>query len=286
MPMEKTIKATGLLAIWELMNATFNQEEVKARFTDVELGRFAPRPRTPLACLSLAMSSLYTQRSNGTDESVTLTPCGEGYVAEIKRPDPITHRVATEHMIAAWLEPAGNDGALVMRCDGDIAAWNAIHDRMTEAARHIDGGAVSKALVNALCSPVMGGTVLRKAGGIYWLPTGTDGKWRTLAEGIEKAAMTGAAHCWSITTVGDEQSVRAVADAFIREMEAECASAEALVSSGEFTKEKLDNLVAKLMDRGALAEKYEEILDTALTGIRERLDDVRVKVGETANLAA
>lgn len=283
MPTEKTIKATGVLAIYDVSKATFDQAALKQRFTESGLGKYAPHPRTPLACLSLAMSALYVSRQNGTDEGVTLTPCGEGYVAETKKPDPVTHRVETAHLIAAWIEK-DEQGNAVMRCD-DITQWESIRTRMAEAEKNIDGGSVSKALVNALCSPLMGGTVLRPSGGIYWLPAGSDAKWLTLADQIEKSALTGAARCWSITTVGDEQSVRAVADAFIREMEAECASAEKALLDG-WSKEKLDNLTAKLMEREALAEKYEGILDTALTGIRERLDNVREKVGETANLAS
>lgn len=287
MPIDKTIKATGLLAIWDVSLATFDHEDVKARFTDVELGKFAPHPRTKLACLSLAMSNLFAQRQNGTDEGVTITPCGEGYVAERKKPDPTTHRVETEHLVAAWLEPSGDEGSLVMRCDGTVEQWVAIDGYMREAEKRIDGGAVSKALVKALCSTVMGGTALRPAGGVYWLPTGSDGKWRTLAEGIERSSRTGTANCWSITTVGDEQSVRAVADAFIREMESACADAEAFIAAGQnLTPERVSTRVGKLMDLGLLAEKYEEILDTRLTAIRERLDDVRVQMGEAAVMAA
>ena len=155
-----------------------------------------------------------------------------------------------------------------------------------EAARSgVEGATVSKALVNALCDSSMGGIALRRAGGVYWLPAGSDGRWRTLAAAIEAASGTGLAKCWSITTTGDAESVRAVADAFVREMEREIKETEDMFLAGAEPK-ALKKRAESMMSLQDLADLYESVLDTSLSAIRERLDDVRVRAAQTATLAA
>ena len=157
---------------------------------------------------------------------------------------------------------------------------------MAEAARRIDGPAVSKAIVDAVTSTGIQAVPLRAVGGIYWLPADTAEKWRKLAAGIEAARISGYAKCWSITTVGDVESVRAVADAFVREMESEIASAEQSILDGDLNADKLRDLADRLMDRQELGDKFSGILGTSLEAITNRLDDVRVRAAQAASLVA
>jgi hypothetical protein len=283
MSSEKTIKATGVLAITDFKEATFSHAAVEAAFKAVGLDKYAPNKHTKLACLKKALTALYTVRNTGDGVAYGVERCGDGYVVNEKRPDPATHRVDTAHKLAAWIEIGGADNLPVMRCD-DITEWAAINEAMETAASRIEADAVSKALVDVLCSTTMQAVPLRRVGGIYWLPVDTADKWRTLASGIEGACVGGSARCWSITTVGDVESVRAVADAFVREMEEEIAKAEAAILAGEMTGDKLNEMADRLMDKQELGDKFAGLLGTSLETITNRLDEIRVRAAQAASL--
>ena len=287
MTSDKTIRATGVLAITDFREVAFDHKLVEAAFDSVlGLSRYAPNPNTPLANLKTALCALYTIRNTGDGVAAGVERCGDGYVVNEKHPDTATRRVATSHKLAAWIERDGSpENRPVMRCD-DIAQWAAIDAEMAEAARRIDGPAVSKAIVDAVTSTGIQAVPLRAVGGIYWLPADTAEKWRKLAAGIEAARISGYAKCWSITTVGDVESVRAVADAFVREMESEIASAEQSILDGDLNADKLRDLADRLMDRQELGDKFSGILGTSLEAITNRLDDVRVRAAQAASLVA
>ncbi len=285
MTSDKIIKATGVLAITDFKEVAFDHKLVERAFEAEGLGRYAPNPNTALANLKTALGALYTIRNTGDGIAAGVERCGDGYVVIEKRPDPANHRLDTAHRLAAWIERGGPDNLPVMRCD-DVTEWPRIDAAMTDAARRIDGSTVSKAIVDAVTSPGMQAVPLRAVGGIYWLPVDTAEKWRKLAAGIEAARISGYAKCWSITTVGDVESVRAVADAFVREMESEIASAEKAILDGDLNSDKLRDLADRLTGCGELGDKFSGILGTSLEAITNRLDDVRVRAAQAASLVA
>lgn len=273
MPIHKDIgKTTGTIALWET-TSDFALQKVIDAFASIGIGDAAPRPRTALAALRAGLHALY-----GRATGQRIAPLGDGYAVLTETVNEAEKTITTSQGLTAWLERHPLTGKMVLAVN-DEALRADVEAARTQAATEVDGASVSDALVGA-CER-MGGVALRRAGGVYWLPESATGRWETLAKGIEASSAGGRARCYSVKTSGDPESVRAIADAFVREADALVASVEADMADGVSGRAALTR-AAKMADLHALAEEYEKTLGIALAAVKGRVETAQGKAARTA----
>jgi hypothetical protein len=262
---------TGTIALWETA-PDFALDALKATFKAAGVEKAAPRARTPLAALKAAVHALY-----GVRTGQRIAPLGDGYAVLTEHVDADARTVSTVQGLTVWLDDKGRLALSQEELRADVSrAWE-------KAKTEVDGATVSAALVEA-CE-ALGGVPLRKSGGVYWLPAFAVAQWAALAKGVEAASASGRARCYSVRTSGDPDSVRAIADSFVREAEALAAAVEEEIVTGEATGKAALNRAAKMADLMALAEKYEDVLGTALTAVKTRIEATQSRAADTALLA-
>ena len=130
--------------------------------------------------------------------------------------------------------------------------------------------------VSGLC-----GMPIRARGGVYWLPATSADKWRALAAALSALrASSGRALLYSVTTVGDADTVKAISDSFIREADAEVARVEADI--GTVGKRAAATRATRMAELAAMADYYARVLGVALDAVRARIDAVGAKAGAAA----
>jgi hypothetical protein len=269
-------RTTGVLALWETAN-DFSHQKVLDAFAAIGQGKAAPNPRTDLAALKAAMHAL-CGRATGR----RVAPLGDGYALLVEHVDVEAKRIDTTQTLTAWLEKSRTSTATVLAAN-DPAALPALRAAWEAAKHEVDGASVSECLVAACAS--LGGIALRRSGGVYWLPEGAADDWRRLAKGIEAASAGGRARCYAVTTGGDPESVRAIAESFVREADALVADAGAELDAGGVSGRVATTRAARLADLVALAESYEATLSTSLADVRARITGMQDRFATSALLS-
>lgn len=119
---------------------------------------------------------------------------------------------------------------------------------------------------------------IRPTGGLYWLPERSLSAWEGLAGVVEKASVGGRSVIYTIRHRFDADSIRAVRDALLKEVEDEVEGIIREVDSGDLGEVALGNRAAKAEALQAKVRQYEMILG-------ERLDDAR-GLAEKAEMSA
>ncbi len=119
---------------------------------------------------------------------------------------------------------------------------------------------------------------IRPTGGLYWLPERSLPAWEGLAGVVAKAGVGGRNAMYTIRHRFDADSIRAVRDALLKEVEDEVEGIIREVDGGDLGERALGNRAAAAEALQAKVRQYEIILG-------ERLDDARV-LAEKAEMSA
>ena len=171
----------------------------------------------------------------------------------------------------------GFDVRVVADADAAEAVDAAVEQRRIEAEYTRQLGRVAKeqatAMLVAVCRSV-GGTPINPDGGVYFIPDAGMARWRIVAEAVEKAA-GGGCRVQHLTAVRDPDTVRAIADGFVADMES-----------------RLDRMADELNEKGAraamnrgdecialadLAEAYASVLGDAHARVLGRIAEVQAR---------
>jgi hypothetical protein len=266
-----SINANGTIALWELSGA-FDLAEVRAAFASVGLDTVAPYPRTPAAALNAALTTVYGKR--GT----LVRPCGEGaFVVVEDVPVPGDLRMDRKDVQGARVNV---DGSLTIREDENADRIRTLYQ---QAQGQIDTDALGTALSAAVST--LHGTPVRSRGGVYWVPGPKATTWRALAKALaDLPTKSGNAILYSVTTVGDADTVRAIADAITREADDEVAALEKELEGGVSSR-VAGNRAKKMTALAMRIEQYEEVLGASLEAIRQRVAVIGAEAGQAAILA-
>lgn len=262
-----TISANGAIALWEL-SGTFDLAIIRAAFQSVGLDHIAPRARTPLACLHAALVTLYARRG------VLVRPLGsDGYAVVEDVPNEVEMRMGHRDVQAARVD--WRDGTLTIREEDNREEIT----RLYAAARgQIDHDALSSALRLAVTH--LSGTPVRTRGGVYWLPADSADKWRALGAALSASGAGGQAALYTVTTVGDADTVDAIVAAFSREVLAEAEEVhEGLATAGQ---RAAQNKARRMGELVSLADYYERVLGRSLALVRARIEQVGAAAGAAA----
>ena len=114
----------------------------------------------------------------------------------------------------------------------------------------------------------LGGVVLRPHGGIYWLPAEALPQFGVVADAVESSSVIHEDNkCYQVKTIVDENTVRAVRDAIVAEVEKEAAEVELEIRKNECGKRRLDSRVAAAKALHARISKYEGYLGETLAAL-------------------
>lgn len=245
----------GIIVTWS-PNGEARLDDIKAAFASIGLGELAPKPRDFRKALMAALTNKFSRKNR------RVAPAGKGYEVLIEHPVENAVRVETEHLLSAWIETEGEDQFVVtdieaFELDGahhsaqDLAEW------VGEAKRKVDGTAIGEALGSIGAS--LGGIPIRDAGGGYWIPSGSIGRWTALVAALNNAGRPVRMCVWD--TAGTPRSIESTLSAVESLVERKC--------------EQIMNEVGK----GTLGVRALDTKTTEVEGLVEQLDGLKAVLG-------
>lgn len=156
------------------------------------------------------------------------------------------------------------------RADAIVARYNA-------RSGHVQSGQVGHSMVAVLAK--MGGTALRKTGGVYFVPGSKIDAWERVATVVERSAVSGVNKVYMIRHSMDEAAVRAVRDAIANEILADAKRMDEELQEDELGAKAIDTRKRQcvaLQDKIAL---YESILGESLKDLNQAVDAVQMALG-------
>jgi hypothetical protein len=268
--MSSNLRVDGAVVFWTLGGWTA-REAIEAGWSALPApwggtwGELTPPARTNEACLRDAMSILWPKQ--------LIRPLakrdGFAVLEETRRSD----EVDTVTVAAAKVDDLGRVDLLRGHSYGVEASLREEYRRQSGLLKP---GQVAAALVNVLAR--LSATRIRPTGGIYWLPQASLNTWQALAGVVERASVGGKNAVYQITHAFDADSIRAVRDALLAEVESEADALLREVDSGELGE-------AGLRNRARAAERLQEKVHEYEAILGERLDDAR-QIAEKAEHGA
>lgn len=283
--------AVGAIVYWRLSGDT-NYEKLcnawKEAGLDEDLLPKLPSPRVALqrACEELARSNKLKRLAHPSKEKTGWTLVGG-------RVDAQNHAVFEEECYVDLdankelvIEPPHHPG-----CESVERSFKSWQTRLAS----IDMGTWLAAKVVGHVKAVS----LRDSGGVYFIPRDEVQNFETIREVIHHASSN---RCFEIPAVKGEEALDAVLDAIIRDAEAEAKAIEEDLArvpgpNGELPLDAEGNPLKPLGARALRSrakhcdtvtskiEIYEELLDTRLDQMRERLESLQASAVEAAVLA-
>ena len=225
------------------------------------IGMKGPEARTPLAAVKTSLLDV-TGRAAG--QSATRLKDAEGYAVTQTEASLKEGAVAAVTVSAHYYD--GPTGRRV-RFNGPEELKVQFAGALAAAKGQVDRADVVRRVVEALAA--LGATRVTDNGGIYWVPDSGLTRWETLAKGLEVASATRTARCYMVRTVGDADSIRAIAEMFTAQVDAEIAEVERDLANPDVTDRVRDARVEKVGAIQSRIAMYERELGTSLDALRQ-----------------
>lgn len=262
----QSLKVGGAMTWWSCGKFVQRAPLLDA-LTYLDLNKYAPGARTPIASLRSALEEIFPTRSMRVEHLVNRQAFE---VVEIIRGE-----TANDYRSRWWV---GIDKDLQVEVKPyDLGMGNRVVSAFNKHKGLVTANEVTNALLQILGS--LQGTYLRQKGGVYWLPGHQVDTWRLIAcavEGVPTQGEKNQVHLMTHQWGPDE--VRAVKDAITREVESEAhrLHSEILPPEGqEFLGEKaLEHRKCQAEDLARKVQLYEELLGTGLDSLKATLERV------------
>lgn len=257
-----TIGLGGAVVFWSLGEFS-DREQLKQGFESLGRGALTPEVRTQAACLRDALADLFQER-----DGLLIRPLakknGFAVIAEERGEDTnsLTHVVTAkiEGDNAISLSPFNQDQAERLKTS---------YDRYMGMVRP---AALAGSLIKAMGT--LGGQRLRPGGGVYWLPGERVDEWSSICAVVEAAACNGTKSAiYRIEHDFNSESVRAVRDAVIEEVQAASARLKKEIMSGDLGERALETRQYQAEELRRKVELYESILNVGLESCRAVIEE-------------
>jgi hypothetical protein len=255
---ESRLDVGGAVTFWALAEWS-DRHRLESAFASIGLSAFVPEPRPAPACLKDALEDVLG------GPRVLVRPLANRDGFAVVRED----RGIDANQYLTLFTAAVRDGR-----DPVFDPWTADADRVADAYRRqlgrVPAGQLSAALVKVVES--LGGTRLRPAGAIYWVPGPRIGAWAEAGRAAEDAAETRPSAVYVLRHRLDADAVRAVKDAVVGEVESEAQRICEEVVAGDLGGRALETRkrqAAALRDKVVL---YEDVLNLGLAGLHRAVD--------------
>lgn len=136
---------------------------------------------------------------------------------------------------------------------------------------------LGKILVDACAR--LSGIPMRPRGGMYWMPEESLGRWEEIVSVVKNAQHKN--RCWKTKTTTDQETVDAVCDSLIIEVEKQLDGVMEALTSEEnvLGKRALKTKANTALELKNLVAQYEGILSRTLTDLSEKADKVQSATG-------
>jgi hypothetical protein len=253
--MSAMLRVDGSVTFWSLGDST-SLDALKTGLSNTPhparhdgFLKYAPLPRTDQACLKDALAKLYSK--------YLIRPLakrdGFAVLEEIRQQDD----VQTVNKFSVTVDENGVVNLLRNWAD----TW-AIRSELDNQRKLLRPAQVTACLVGVLSE--LGAVTLRPKGGIYWLPDSALPTWRLITDAVESSSVGGRNSVYKITHQFDGDSIRAVRDALLGEIERESERIMQEVDGGELGETALRNRAAEAESLQQKVREYERILGERL----------------------
>jgi hypothetical protein len=258
---EGNLDLGGAVVFWTLAPWTL-RDRLLAGLTTLGLQAFVPDPRPATACLKDALEEVL----GGPRILVRPLARRDGF-AVIQEQRGEQGNAYTQDLVARIDDSNGQTKPVFTPSDDRATK---VQDAYTRQLGLLHLTQVSASLVKLVES--LGGTRLRPSGAIYWVPGNRIDEWQRIAQEFEKAGHGRPSAVYLLRHRMDADSVRAVRDAVVAEVQAESAHIHAEVMAGDLGERALET---RRTQAGELRQKvllYEELLDVGLQGLHQAVD--------------
>jgi len=274
----------GAVVFWRLAKST-NRAQVQDGLNNLYLDEFTPEPRSPLACLRAAIPDVYPVEK-GHKQATRPIKNGVGKGFAVVKEDP-----ENAHAGDAWGTVRATaileDETKAVKLDPfDHEKRDALKAGMAGAAEWLTAASVGTALVKLV--EWVDGVALRPSGGVYWVREDRLEEWERIAHVFEQASAEKDREgneqppnaVYVMRVVADEAMVRAVGDALTADIEAELATIEQDIASGELREQACINRLKRTVNLEKRVKRYETAFDAPLTRLREACKRARVATAQ------
>ncbi len=263
-----TISLGGAVVFWSLGEFS-DREQLRQGFASLGKEGLTPEVRTQAACLRDSLADLFQER-NGLLIRPLAKKNGFAVIAEERGEDTN----ALTHVITAKIE-GDNQISLSPFHQDQAEQLKESYDRYMGMVRP---AGLASSLVKALGT--LGGQRLRPGGSVYWLPGDRLGEWASICAIVEASACNGTKSAiYRIEHDFDSESVRAVRDAVIEEVQAASARLKKEILSGDLGERALETRQCQAEELRRKVELYETLLG-------EGLESCKAVIEEAANAEA
>lgn len=255
--MNVSIRIDGVVSFWSLGVWTSRQTiEDGWKLCGTRWEKFVPQPRTPQACLHDALAVVFPKALIRPLERRD----GFAILHEQRYHDEVVTR--TTHAVA--VDDQGNID--IRRGNGTFDAFQ-LEEEFRRQSGLLRPSQVTASMVAAALH--LGATTLRPSGGVYWLPEKVIPEWDQLCGVVQLAAVAGKNTVYKITHTFDADSILAVRDALLAEVEREANAITAEVDGGGLGERALKTRASQAERLRVKIEEYERILGERLPDAKE-----------------
>jgi hypothetical protein len=264
---EKTVNhGIGVMSYWHA--ADCDRESLRKALATIGLDRFLPTVRRPSALLKETVQDWVQENLAATQGSrFMVRPLkGEGVtvVEEVQGQDDNAY---STRFTAKIEDP---DAARVVttpmqNCESDLRL------KYRNLQEVVTGPQVTHMLVEIIDS--LGGLTLRQNGGLYWLHGDKLATWAAVAQAVEGTTLMGqTSTVYVLKQLMDEQGIRAVHDAAVREVTTECERINEEVLGGGLGKRALEQRQMHIKHLRIKMQALSDMLGGSLVKLEEAMD--------------
>jgi len=261
------LRVDGVVAYWSLTEFT-RLDKLRDGLDAAGFRKYAPDPRSAQVCLKDALGDVFprmlVQPLAGRDA---------WEVREIVRGEE-ENQYLLRHRVA--LRDGATPSPKIALAPFDAEVGSQVASRFNDFRGLVRCAQVTAAMTAILRE--LRGTSLRPRGSIYWMPEKSMGEWQQVIDAVQKAGVGGENRCYLIRHAMDADAVRAVRDAIVAEVTTESARLKADVESGELGERALRTREAEARDLRDRVVLYEELLQTGLGVLHQKLDETEASV--------
>ncbi len=258
MSVEKKIKYNGITVFWSLTDGT-NIEVLRDGFEEIGWLHLLPEVQEDSQALRRALAHHFPGKR-------TLIRPLKGIVGyAVVNEDASGDEMEYDEEVRMGLV----DGKLFSN-PMDHPLREAVSDTYRFEKKLVTAAKLGGVLVRA--ARELNGIPLRPRGGFYWIPDSSAEKWEQIVDVVERARSGNVT--WKMKTTTDENTVEAVCDSLVIQVENQLAKLESDLEEGELGKRALKTREKDAQELDSLVANYEEILGKTLEGLRSRASEV------------